>query len=358
MTTIGNILVVEDNQFIRESLVFLLELQGHRVVEVDDGEQALVELDTRPFDLVLMDVMMPRMNGYEALEIIKSKAHLKHIPVVMLSAVEEINTVAKCINLGAEDYLFKPFNKTLLQARIHASLEKKKWIDLERGLTEQLKLARKKSEDLLLNILPKPISERLKAGEHTIVDTFDDVTVLFADIVGFTNLFSHHAPIDLIEMLNDLFTRFDILVGHHQAEKIKTIGDAYMAVCGLPTPSDNHAEIMANLALDMLGEVLNWNAHNPPIQIRIGLSSGPAIAGVLGMKRFVYDVWGDVVNMSDRMQSSGEPNKIQVSNTTYQRLEGLYDFESRGKIHIKGKGDISTYWLHAKKEISVPDLVF
>ncbi|MBW4519173.1 MAG: PAS domain S-box protein [Scytolyngbya sp. HA4215-MV1] len=211
---------------------------------------------------------------------------------------------------------------------------------------EELRRQRLMSERLLLNVLPQPIAERLKRGEKTIADSFSDVAVLFADIVGFTALSSHVSPTELIELLNDIFSAFDKLADQHGLEKIKTIGDAYMVVGGLPQPSPDNLSSIADMALDMLQEVKRFTTpSHHPIPLRIGIHSGPVVAGVIGTRKFIYDLWGDTVNVASRMEAQGETNRIQVTQVIYDRLQKRYEFEKRGEIDIKGKGLMSTYWL-------------
>ncbi len=203
-----------------------------------------------------------------------------------------------------------------------------------------------KSDRLLLNILPESIATRLKDGQNNIADGFAEVTVLFADIVGFTVLSAQISPEELLTFLNEIFSAFDSLTEKYCLEKIKTIGDAYMVVGGLPNPSTNHAECIAEMALDMQQELAKFNAkHQSGINIRIGINTGSAIAGVIGTKKFIYDLWGDAVNTAARMESHGISGAIQVTKSTYDILQHKYLFTDRGIIHIKGKGDMHTYLL-------------
>ena len=342
----GRVLVVDDNEANRDLLARRVRRQGHTVTVAEDGVRALELMGQEPFDLVLLDIMMPKMNGYQVLEHLKHDPNLRHIPVIVISAVDDIKSVVECIELGAEDYLPKPFNAVLLAARISNCLEKKRLRDQEQFYLEQLHAEKERAEHLLLNILPKPIAEQLKAGQHTIADSFADVTVLFADIVEFTKFSAVRSPIEVVSLLNKLFSAFDRLAEQHGVEKIKTIGDAYMAVGGLPIPRQDHAEAIAEMALDMLEVVAQFQADfSEPLTMRIGINTGPVVAGVIGTNKFSYDLWGDTVNIASRMESYGLAGCIQVSSSTYNLLQNKYYFKERGTIPIKGKGDMMTYIL-------------
>lgn len=223
-----------------------------------------------------------------------------------------------------------------------------------------LHIEEQKADRLLLNVLPKEIAAVLKNKQGTIAEEFEEASILFADLVGFTPLSSQLSPVQMVELLNEIFTHFDALVDQYEVEKIRTIGDNYMVVAGVPRPQSDHAQRLARLALDMrryLDE--NWSPEslpggNPagdqgrvPVQFRIGINSGPVIGGVIGMRKFVYDVWGDAVNIASRMESHGLPGKIQISQETHRRLCGEFACHRRGKIAVKGKGEMETWLLEA-----------
>ncbi len=215
---------------------------------------------------------------------------------------------------------------------------------------EALEEEEKKSELLLLNILPETIATRLKNNEEPITDRFDDVTVLFADIAGFTVLSSHMKPDEVTGMLNGLFSRFDILTEKYGLEKIKTIGDAYMAVGGAPLPMNDHVLASAGMACEMIEETGRYSRETgAALNIRIGLNRGPVTGGVIGRKKFIYDLWGDTVNTASRMESHGVPGKIHVTESIFNHLNDHYHFTSRGIIDVKGKGPMNTYFLLGPK---------
>jgi class 3 adenylate cyclase len=209
-----------------------------------------------------------------------------------------------------------------------------------------LDVERQRSERLLLNVLPAAIAARLKQSQGVIADGFPDVTVLFADIVNFTPLSEGIAPEAVVQLLDELFSGFDQLAQRHGLEKIKTIGDAYMVVGGLPDPRPDHAEAVAEMALAMREEVARRvGPGGRPLQVRIGIDTGPVVAGVIGRSKFSYDLWGDTVNTASRMESQGLAGCIQVTERTYQRLRSSYRFERRGPIQIRGKAAMVTYLL-------------
>ncbi|MEE3719050.1 adenylate/guanylate cyclase domain-containing protein [Tumidithrix elongata RA019] len=221
----------------------------------------------------------------------------------------------------------------------------------ERKLAQEaLQIEQEKSEQLLLNVLPKAIADQLKEGQSVIADSFEAVTVLFADLVNFTNLSAELSPQDVVSLLNLIFSTFDRLCATYGLEKIKTIGDAYMVAGGVPVPRADHAEAIAEMALDMLGKITELQVlTGKPLEIRVGINTGMVVAGVIGTRKFIYDLWGDTVNIASRMESQGEMGKIQVTEQTYAHLNHKYEFEERGAIAIKGRGAMPTYWLLGRK---------
>ncbi len=354
----ASILVVDDSRTLRKLLVRSLNEQGyHNITEAVDGRNALDLARQREFDLVLLDIEMPVMDGFEVLKNLTDDPVLRDLPVIVISGQEQEESAVRCIEMGAEDYLPKPYNPVLLRARVTSSLEKKRLRDLDRLRLaelqlekEMLQIEKEKSERLLLNILPRPIADRLKGGEKTIADNYHSVTVLFADLVGFTQFSSQTEASELVNLLNQIFTAFDRLVEKHGLEKIKTIGDSYMVVGGLPVPLPNHAEVVAQMALEMLDAITILNRESGTDRaIRIGMNTGPVVAGVIGRKKFSYDLWGSTVNLAARLESGGVPGHVHVSQSTYEALRDQFAFTERGVIHAKGVGDITTYFLNGKR---------
>jgi class 3 adenylate cyclase len=219
-------------------------------------------------------------------------------------------------------------------------------VDDIRTKSDLIETKNRENEGLLLNVLPAPIANRLRGGEQSIADGFGEVSVAFADLVGFTALSSEMPPQNMVALLNGLFTRFDQAAHELGIEKIKTVGDAYMAVCGLPQPIEDHTERMVRMAIRMV-HICREHAleHRVPFKLRIGINSGPVVAGVIGKSKYIYDLWGDTVNLASRMESSGVPDTIQVTRGVYDELKDKFAFEPRGTLDIKGKGAIEAWLL-------------
>jgi adenylate cyclase len=342
----GHILVVDDNASNRDVLARRLKREGHQVVTAANGACALELVASQEFDLVLLDLIMPEMNGFEVLRRLKATEHTRDVPVIVISALDELDSVVRCIESGAEDYLTKPFNPVLLRARVNASLEKKRLRDREKKFIHDLEQERQRSESLLLNILPQVVVERMREGETVIADRVMDATILFCDLVGFTALSQQLSADRVIEFLSRIFSAFDRLAVEHGVEKIKTIGDAYMVAAGIPKPQADHALRIVTLAPRMLKAVDAIAAETGlNLQTRIGIHTGPIVAGVIGTHKFVYDVWGDTVNTASRMESHSLPGRIQISAAVRAALGDRYSYEPRGMIDIKGKGMMETYFL-------------
>jgi PAS domain S-box-containing protein len=488
----GVIVIVDDNPTNLGVLFDFLTDSGFKVLVAQDGESALQKVEYARPDLILLDIMMPGIDGFETCRRLKANPVVRDIPVIFMTALSETVDKVRGFDLGAVDYVTKPVQQEEVRARVAThltirNLQKKLeaqniqlqqeiqdkqraeeslreaeakyrsifenategifqaspdgryitvnpamariygyksptalmsqvtnigrqiyvepmrledlaalmekydvlsdvesqvyrkdgsiiWVSenirpvrdnsgnllyyegtvsdiTERRQTEvALRHARKRAELLLLNILPQPVAERLKRGEHTIAESFEEVSVLFADLVDFTKFSTQTSPTELVEILNTIFSKFDQLAERHGLEKIKTIGDAYMVVAGLPTPRPDHAQAIAQMALDMKAAIAEFNAETDrSFNIRIGINSGPVVAGVIGIKKFSYDLWGDTVNTASRMESLGIPGCIQVTTDTYKRLQDRYRFEARGPILVKGKGEMIAHLLLGPK---------
>lgn len=351
----ARILIVDDSRMLRMGIARSLRQLGvERIEEAVDGQHALQRLEQEAFDLMLLDMEMPQMDGLEVLARMQANPELRGLPVIVISGGESIEGVVACIEMGAEDYLPKPFSQVLLRARLTSSLEKKRLRDLEVIQRKQLESQhlrliqeQEKSELLLLNILPVAISERLKGGEHRCADSHASVSVLFSDLVGFTTMSQGMSASQLVELLHDLFSEFDQLVAQAGLEKIKTIGDCYMLVGGLPEARDDHAAAVVDTALGMLAAMERFNqSRQSELMMRIGIHSGPVVAGVIGKHKFTYDLWGNTVNVASRMESSGTPGRVHISAQTAELLDSSFALESRGLVQAKGLGEVATFFVN------------
>jgi len=332
------LLVVDDNEDNRYTLTRRLRRQGYEnITEVDNGRAALEALDKGKFDLVLLDVMMPEMNGYETLEHIKSDMATRDIPVIMISALDELDSVVRCIELGAEDYLPKPFNATLLKARVAASLEKKRLRDQEASYLDQLEDEQKRSDKLLNAILPAGAVQELKATDTIQARRFEDVAVLFCDIVGFTAYCDRTPPETVVGQLQNLVRKFEGIAEAHGLEKIKTIGDAFLATGGLLQKVENPVLAGVKCGLEMVAASA---AMEPNWQVRVGINFGPIVAGIVGQRKFGYDLWGDTVNVAARIAGEADPGTVLLSNGAWLQVRRAAQGRSKGLVALKGKGEL------------------
>ena len=296
------------------------------------------------YDLILLDLEMPGMDGFQVMAGLKEIEKDGYLPVLVITAQPEHKL--RALRAGAKDFVSKPFDLAEVLARVYNMIEVR-LLHLEtKRLYDEVVAEKKVSERLLLNVLPRSIAERLKSDHAVIADSFPDVTVLFADIVDFTKLSEDMSPERLVALLNAIFALFDTIADHRGLEKVKTIGDAYMAVAGLPTQVNDHAVRAAHMALDMI-EVLNrFNQENGCLlQVRIGIHTGAVVAGVIGKRKFIYDLWGDAVNIASRMESQGVAGRVQVTEATRKKLSEPFLLEERGVVEIKGKGEMQTWFL-------------
>jgi len=293
----ANILVVDDIEMNRDLLARRLQRSGHTVTQAVNGKDALNNLAATPFDLVLLDIMMPVMDGHEVLATMKADSLLREIPVIVISAAEEVETAVKCIKAGAEDFLPKPFNATILKARIGASLRKKRHRDRELEYQRQIEAERQRGDELLAALFPNSVVKQLKETDQFTPQRFPEVAVLFADIVGFTPYCDCHNPEEVVADL-----------------QLNCLN------CGLAM-------------LEAVQEV------TPHWQLRVGVHAGPVVAGVVGKKRYCFDVWGDTVNTAQRVEGHGTPGAVNFSSDAWQRIADRCQGESR-LVDVKGKGEI------------------
>ena len=329
----SRILVVDDTPENIQSLGGVLKARGYQVSVATNGRQALAVLEKLRPDLILLDVMMPELDGFETCALIKQAPALRGIPIIFLTARADTADIVRGFELGAVDYVAKPFNAHELLARVNTHLT--------------LDHLHRENHRLLLNVLPATIADQLRTNGTVVPERFDDVSVLFADLVGFTTLSLRLSPTELLHLLNRVFSGFDELADRHRVEKIKTIGDAYMAAGGLVQENTDHMASIAAMALDMLAHIRSLGTEFPGLDLRVGIQAGSVIAGVIGTRKFIYDVWGDTVNTASRLESHGAPGRVHVSEGVRERLRERFVFEPRGSIVLKGRGAMQTFFLDA-----------
>jgi len=349
----GLVLVVDDDEDNRDVLSRRLLRDGREVMLAEGGRHAMRMLQRYPFDLVLLDIMMPDMDGYEVLAEIKSDPKLKHLPVIMITAVDDIESVVRCVEMGADDYLLKPFNRVLLNARINVLLERKRLWDQDAQKAAELKQLlveieeqRHRSHSLLQNILPETVATELQNTGSVQPMYFEDVTIAFADIVGFS-LSAEEIPADeLVHILHEYFTAFDRIMSLYALEKLKTIGDCYMFAGGLPIRSSSNPVDCVLAALEMINAVEKL-AETSQVgwRLRIGVNTGPVIAGVVGIRKFAFDIWGHTVNFGARIESVGRPNQVNLSAATYARVRDFFECEKQENVRVKEGREVDTYFV-------------
>ena len=336
----GQILVVDDNETNRDMLSRRLTREGYTVATAENGRRALEMIREQAFDLVLLDVMMPEMNGFEVLSRVKTDPELRHIPVIMISAFDELDSAVRCIESGAEDYLPKPFNPVLLRARIGASVEKKRLRDREATHLKLIEAEKRRVEDLLHVILPDEIVEELKATGKVRPRRHDNVAVLFCDVVGFTPYCAGRDPEEVLARLQDLVEAYEALALKHGMQKIKTIGDSFMATAGAMRAVELPALSAVQCGLDMIAAARGFASH---WDVRVGIHVGPVMAGIVGHRQYLFDIWGDTVNTAARIESHGRNGAVNVSAAVWLQVAERCHGASMGPIHLKGIGEMEVF---------------
>lgn len=342
----GHVLVVDDDESSRELFRRQLELAGHEVTSAASGREALELLERTPVDLVLLSRTLPGMDGPEVLRRLRAASGTRRLPVVMLGGADEVASMVQCIELGADDYLTKPSDPVLLQARVGASLERKLLRDREVRHLEQLETERRRAYELLHVIFPAPIVEELERHSRVVPRRHEDVAVLFCDIVGFTGYSEAREPEEVVGHLQRLVEAYEACARHHGLLKIKTIGDSFMAVANLHPPLPSPVIAAARCGLDMLEIV---RRSDTGWSVRIGIHVGPVVAGVLGRERYQYDLWGDTVNTASRVESAGTEGCVTLSESAWERIMGTPGTRatSVGAVRLKGKDPMTLYRLLA-----------
>ncbi len=335
----NRILVVDD---IEENLKVLSETlieEGFYPLQAKNGERAIQIAKKAKPDLILLDIKMPDMDGFETIALLKADPDTAEIPVIFISALNQIEDKVRGFRAGAVDYVSKPFQKEEVIARVSTHLRL-------RAALKAVELERERSDRLLLNILPASVARELKDSGKSTPQYFPEVTILFSDLVNFTEKSRTLEPEPLLAELDELFTAFDRIMRERGCERIKTIGDAYFAVCGVPNADADHAKKMLDAARDMVAFLRARNATAPiKWEMRLGLHSGCAIAGIVGTDKYVYDVFGDSVNTAKRMESNSEPMRINVSARTAELLGNAVPLEGRGSVEVKGKGLMQMFFV-------------
>jgi len=395
------IVFAEDSSVQGIMLKRILVGEGYQVFWGKNGKEAFGLVEREKPSLIITDVEMPDMNGFEFCRMVKQRDDLKDIPVIICSSLSRPEDIMTGIEVGADGYVTKPYDKKYLMYRVHALLNNpinsdeeitpltihyagrdftimadrlhilnmllstyenslKQYNELVNAqielkkLNKSLDISKKETENLLLNILPLKVARELQRAGRTTPEKFESATILFTDFKGFTKLSELFSTEELIAQLDTFFSYFDSIVQLHGIEKIKTIGDAYMCVSGIPESTPDHAVRMVNAALEILDymRIVNTSTEKDILhswQIRIGINTGPISAGVVGTKKFCYDIWGDSVNVASRMESSGEPGRINISGSTYELIKDKFQCEHRGKIQAKNKGNIDMYFVLGPK---------
>ena len=365
------ILIVDDYPTNIRVLYDFFKLADYQVLTAKSGQEALSVIHHNPPHIILLDVMMPEMNGFDVCRLLKQNEETREIPVIFITALSETKHVLMGFEAGGVDYVTKPFNQAEILARVNSQLElraareelkkEKEQIETQAKqlataydkmelLNLELEQEKIKNEKLLLNILPRKIAHDLKKFGCTKPELFNPVTVLFSDLVEFTSISTLLNPTELIGELNDLYTGFDDIMIKNSCERIETIGDAYLAVCGMPEPNDRHAHHMVNAAREMVQFLHQRNEWQKKLskqswQIRIGLHSGSLVGGVVGTRKYSYNVFGDTVNTASRMQSNSEPMRVNLSESAYELVKHDFIFSEREPLEVKGKGSMKMYYL-------------
>lgn len=338
------VLVVDDSATMRALLSRMLRALGYEVVAAQDGHEALTVVQQRAIDVIVSDLHMDGLDGLGLLRVLKERGQLDTLPVLVLSGDFEASSAIECIKAGAIDYLSKPINEHLLAARLESCLARSASDARIRSYVAMLSAERARSVALLRSIVPDAIATRLEAGEVQIAERYADVSVAFIDLVGFTSFSQAHAAEYVVSTLDSYFRRIDTIARDYGIEKIKTIGDGYMAAAGIPRPQLNHGEALLEFALAICRDANHRKSQGLPASaLRIGLARGPVVAGVIGELRPIWDLWGDTVNLAARLESKSSVNSVLVSESFYQQLPSGWSQASIEQVELKGIGSQVAY---------------
>ena len=364
------ILIVDDTP---ENIDILNVLLADFRKKVATSGKRAIQLASDPDqpDLILLDIDMPEMSGFEVCKILKSNPGTQNIPVIFLTAQTDKKTTVEGFKIGASDFMTKPFNPEELMVRVKTQLDLKEARQRLESTIQQMETtamllkhsseqmahqkkeieeAKKKADELLLNVLPDYVAKELKERGQVVPRHFPIASVLFADLVGFSRLCKGLTPKEIVDELNRLFTEFDIIIEKNNLEKIKTIGDGYMAAGGIPVPNTSKPEDSVRAALEMIEAAERIKEENrksgrPLWEVRVGIHTGDLIAGVIGKNKFAYDIWGSAVNTAARMEAAGESGKVNISGITYQLVKDKFSCTYRGNIEVKNLGKLDMYFV-------------
>ena len=353
----GDVMVVDDTPGNLKLLEAILTAEGYRVRPFPRGRLALAAAQAKPPDIILLDVNMPDLDGYEVCSQLKADARTVDIPVLFISALNDLADKVKAFERGGVDYVSKPFQAAEVLARIAVHIKLRHLQSALEEANRQLQARnallaeeRAKTRSLLRNVLPERVISDLEQTGRTEPETFPAVTALFTDFVDFTAQSAGLEPRLLMAELNELFASFDAIVARNGCERIKTVGDAYLAVCGMASPDAQHALRIVRSAIEILDYLRERNAHARRCgglqwRARAGIASGPVVGGVVGHQKYIYDVFGDTINTASRMEHASEPMQITVADSTRALLGDDFLFETRPGTAIKGKGSPTVYRL-------------
>jgi adenylate cyclase len=343
------ILVIEDDPLYHKVIQHILENSDYKleIIHSSNASDAFEVMEKELPDLILTDWEMPEINGIEFCKIIQKKEKFEHIPVIMCTGTNTSSESLKtAFESGVVDFVRKPIDKMELISRVNSMLRLSESYKKIKEQKEEIQLEKEKSDKLLLNILPKKVAEDLKETGKTEPKLYDNVTVFYSDIVDFTRK-TLEIPTDvLLNELNDLIKGFDAIMDKNRCEKIKTVGDAYVAVCGLPTPDSKHAENVINAARDSIAFLEERNRKSKyKWTVRIGIHTGQVVGGIIGTKKYIFDIFGDPVNTASRLESNSQTMRIHLSETTYQLVKDKFEFEEQAPLEVKGKGKMKMYFV-------------
>jgi class 3 adenylate cyclase/CheY-like chemotaxis protein len=346
---IFKILVIDDDPIQRKIIEHIIQdLEKDIIVSrATNGKEALDLIEQSTPNLIITDWDMPQMNGIEFCKQIHLVKELDHIPVIMCTGINTTSEHLKtAFESGVADFIRKPIDKMELLSRVNSMIRLSESYQTIKAQKEKIEEEKEKSDKLLLNILPRKVAKELKEEGTSEPELFDNVTVFYSDIVDFTKLTSEIRPKDLFSELNDIISGFDEIMEKYNCERIKTVGDAYIAVCGMPIPNVNHAENIINASIDVIQFLRDRNLKYAHIwEIRVGIDTGKIVGGIIGAKKYIYDIFGDPINMASRLESTSETMKIHVSETTYNLAKDKFRFDVEKPHDVKGKGKMKMFFV-------------